>query len=63
MLGALPVVAEDGQLIHGQGFAQLLFLLVLEGPALLEADEHQVVPVCVGQGLPGRGDLGRADLS
>ena len=57
-LGALAVVAQDGQFVHGQGLAQLLFLFVLEGPAFLEADEHEVVPVGVVQGLPGGRDLG-----
>jgi hypothetical protein len=52
------VVLEDGQLIHLQGLAKLLLLRVLEGSAFLEADEHQVVPMGEGQGLPCRGDLG-----
>ena len=44
-------MAKDGQFIQLEGFAELLFPGVLKGPALLEANQHQMVPVGLGQGL------------
>ncbi len=60
MLGALPVVSQNGQFIHLQGFTKLLLLRVLEGPSFLEADEHEVFSMGEGQGLPRGGDLGQS---
>ena len=51
-------MAKDGQFIHLQGFAKLLFLHVLESPAFLEADEHEMVPMGEDQRFPRSGDLG-----
>ncbi len=55
------MVPEHRQLIHLQGLPELLLALVLEGAALLEADEHQVVPVGQGEGFPLLGHFGDSD--
>ncbi len=52
------MMAKDGQFIHLSGLAELLLPSVLESPALLEADEHEMVPVGEDQGLPRSGNLG-----
>ena len=52
------MVPEHRQLIHLQGLPELLLALVLEGAALLEADEHQVVPVGQGESFPRLGHPG-----
>jgi len=54
------VVALYGQFIHLQGLAQLLFARMLEGPAFLQADQHQVVAVREDQGFPLGRDLRRS---
>lgn len=49
-----------GHFIHFQGFSDLLFPCMLEGPAFFEANEHQMVPVGMGQAFSGGRDRSRS---